>query len=356
VRDLTAELYQVPTESPEGDGTLTWNQTTMLLVRVEGSDGTAGMGYAYTGPGADVLVRNGLREAIAHLDDDDVGTCWNVMVDRVRNYGRQGIAASAISAVDIALWDARARRRGLPLFRALPTFRRSVPIYGSGGFTTYSTQQVVDQLSAWVEQGMKAVKMKIGLGLDADVERVMAAREALGPRPELMIDANGRYAAKEAIALAHHLAEATSYFEEPVSSDALAEMVLVRKEIPQDLAAGEYGYDPWYFWNMLQAGAVDILQADATRCLGVTGFLFAGHAAHAAQVRFSAHTAPSIHAHAGCGVPQLSHVEYFHDHVRLEGMLFDGASRPSGGELAPDPTRPGLGLALKPGAERFRVA
>src|ERR671936_339003 len=113
------------------------------------------------------------------------------------------------------------------------------------------------------------------------------------------------------------------------------------------VAAGEYGYDPWYFRAMLRAGAVDILQADVTRCLGVTGWLQAAELAYAANTPFSAHTAPSIHAQIGCAAPSLAHVEYFHDHVRIEQMLFDGAPRPSHGCLRPDPDAPGLGFQLK---------
>lgn len=355
MRGLTAALYQVPTERPEADGTLAWDHTTMLLVEVVGSDGARGLGLSYTGPGADALVREQLWAAVRDLDDDDIGACWAAMIAAVRNAGRPGLAACAISAVDIALWDLRGKRCSRPLFRLLPTHRRSVPIYGSGGFTTYSCQEVIDQLAGWVDQGIPRVKMKIGLGIQADVERILAVREAIGPDVELMVDANGKYAAKEAITLAQQVADATTYFEEPVPSDALSEMALVRRSIPQDVAAGEYGYDPWCFRDILQAQAVDVLQADATRCLGITGFLVAGHAAYASQVRFSSHTAPSIHAHAGCGVPQLSHVEYFHDHARVEAMLFDGAPRALGDRLAPDPDRPGLGLELKSEAERYRA-
>ena len=356
MHNVTAALYRVPTDRPEADGTLDWDQTTMLLVQVEASGGARGLGFSFTGPGADVLVRDQLAPAIAQLDEDDIGTCWTAMVKQVRNTGRSGLAATAISAVDVALWDLRAKRRGVPLFRLLPTYRSSVPVYGSGGFTSYTLQQVIDQLSGWVkDDGMRRVKMKIGTRVETDVDRILAVREAIGSDARLMLDANGRYSAKEAITLALRVAEETEYFEEPVSSDDLEQMALVRRSVTQQVAAGEYGYDPWYFERMLRAQAVDILQADATRCLGITGFVMAGHLAYAAQVGFSAHTAPSIHAHAGCGVPQLCHVEYFHDHARLEDLLFEGVLRPERGELRPDSGRPGLGIALKAGAEDYRA-
>jgi L-alanine-DL-glutamate epimerase-like enolase superfamily enzyme len=354
VQDADATLYDVPTERHEADGTLAWDHTTVLLVSVRGRDGAEGVGLSYTGPGADQVVRNQLLPAIGGIDDDDIGACWSAMVASVRNVGRPGLAAAAISAVDIALWDLRGKRRGEPVFRLLPTHRTSVPIYGSGGFTSLSVDDLVAQMMGWVDDGIPRVKMKIGLGVEEDIERILAVREAIGTTPDLLIDANGRYSAKQAIALAQQVADASTYFEEPVSSDAVGDLAMIRQAIPQDVAAGEYGYDPWYFWNLLRSDAVDVLQADATRCLGITGFVLAGGAAYSAQVRFSAHTAPCVHAHAGCGVPQLSHIEYFHDHVRVERLLFDGIVQPSGGELAPDPGRPGLGVSLRAEAERYR--
>ncbi len=350
-------LYTVPTDRPEADGTIAWDQTTMLVVSVQGTDGFRGTGFAYTVPGAADVVKGSLAKALEDQDDDDVGACWTAMVAAVRNAGRPGVCASAIAAVDVALWDLRARRRGLPLFKVLPTFRESVPIYGSGGFTTYSVPQLIDQLGGWVAEGIPRVKMKIGLGIHDDVERIVAVKNAIGVDAELFIDANGAYAAKEAIALAQRVEGETTYFEEPVSSDQVEELAMVRTSIRQQVAAGEYGYDPWYFRRLLQAGAVDIVQADATRCLGITGFLMAAGIAYAFGLPFSAHTSPSIHAHAGCAVPQLSHVEYFWDHVRIEQMLFDGVLRPQEGQLRPDLQRPGLGLELKyADAERYLIS
>jgi L-alanine-DL-glutamate epimerase-like enolase superfamily enzyme len=177
---------------------------------------------------------------------------------------------------------------------------------------------------------------------------VRIARGAIGERAELFVDANGAYSSKQAIRLAQSFAECgVSYFEEPVSSDQLDELALIRASIPQAVAAGEYGFDPWYFRSMLKCGAVDILQADATRCLGITGWLEAADLAHSFGVPFSAHCAPSIHAHAACAAPEIAHVEYFHDHVRIEHMLFDGALDPVDGCLHPDASRPGLGLEFK---------
>jgi L-alanine-DL-glutamate epimerase-like enolase superfamily enzyme len=227
-----------------------------------------------------------------------------------------------------------------------------VPIYGSGGFTSYTVDELQAQLGGWVAQGIPRVKMKIGTDwgtrAEADVARVQAAREAIGPDAELFVDANGAYTAKQAIQLAERFAaHGVSYFEEPVSSDHLDQLAFVRQHVPMAVAAGEYAWDPWSVRDMLRAGAVDVQQADVTRCLGITGWLEAAALAHAFATPFSAHCAPSLHAQVGCAAPQLAHVEYFHDHARIERMFFDGAPEPRDGCLRPDPDRPGLGLDFR---------
>jgi L-alanine-DL-glutamate epimerase-like enolase superfamily enzyme len=166
----------------------------------------------------------------------------------------------------------------------------------------------------------------------------------------LFVDANGAYTRKQALEFADAFAAyGVSWFEEPVSSDDLEGLRLIRDRAPagMNIAAGEYGYDTTYFRRMLEAGAVDVLQADATRCAGITGFLEAAAVADAYHVPLSAHTAPSIHGHLCCAVPAACHVEYFYDHVRIEKMLFDGVIEPKNGVLYPDPSHTGLGLALK---------
>ncbi|MFZ0216737.1 MAG: enolase C-terminal domain-like protein [Candidatus Dormiibacterota bacterium] len=362
VRSVTAEVFTVPTDEPEADGTLAWESTTLVLVEVRSAGGGRGLGYTYCGGAAASVVRE-LAGAVTGLPVDEPQRAWERMLAQVRNLGRPGIAACAISAVDIALWDLRARSAGLPLFRLLGERRRSVPIYGSGGFTSYSVHRLTEQLAGLVGQGIPRVKMKIGTDWgtrpDIDLARVRAAREAIGDEAELFVDANGAYAAKQAVRLARRFADeaGVSYFEEPVSSDHLAELAFVRGHSTLDIAAGEYGYDPWYFRDLLRAGAVDILQADASRCLGVTGWLQAAQLAFAFAVPFSAHTVPSVHAHLGCAAEQIAHLEYFHTHARIERLLFDGVVEPDHGSLSPDPERAGLGLEPKPAElDRYRIA
>jgi L-alanine-DL-glutamate epimerase-like enolase superfamily enzyme len=280
-------------------------------------------------------------------------------VRAIRNLGRPGICSMGIAAVDNALWDLKARLLGLCVADLLGRAHVSISAYGSGGFTSYSDDQLLRQLSGWIAQGLNSVKMKIGSVPAGDVGRVRVARDAIGPTAELFVDANGAYGRKDALAKASEFAEfGVSWFEEPVSSDDLDGLRLIREHAPpgMSIAAGEYGYDSFYFRRMLQAQAVDVLQADATRCAGITGFLAAGNLSAAFSVPFSAHTAPSLHAHAACAIPCAMNVEYFFDHYRIERMFFDGALVPSGGMLCPDSTRPGFGLECKQAdMEKYKV-
>jgi L-alanine-DL-glutamate epimerase-like enolase superfamily enzyme len=360
VERLEVSAYKVPTDRPEADGTIAWDSTTIVVVEAF-AGGCRGLGLSYASKAAAVLVEEKLAEVVRGKPVEDVRASWQAMVDAVRNLGRPGIAATAISAVDIALWVLKARVHDMPLFKLLGPRRDHVPIYGSGGFTTYSEAELVDQLGGWVEQGIMRVKMKIGKDWGAcaaeDVARIKAVRAGIGPGPELFVDANGAYTAKQALWVASEVAgSGVTYFEEPVSSDHLDQLALIRRAAPMDVAAGEYGYDPWYYHAMLGAGAVDIVQADVTRCLGISGWLQAADVAYSYGVPFSAHCAPTATTHAACAAPQISHLEYFWDHARIDQMLFDGAPAPLDGCLRPDPSRPGMGVELKRSdAEQYRV-
>jgi L-alanine-DL-glutamate epimerase-like enolase superfamily enzyme len=222
------------------------------------------------------------------------------MIHAIRNLGRPGIASMAISAVDTALWDLKAKLVDLPLVTLLGQVHDSAPVYGSGGFTSYSLERLREQLGGWVAQGIPRVKMKIGTHPSEDLERVKAARQAIGKGAKLFVDANGAYSRKEALAFAAAFAELeVSWFEEPVSSDDLEGLHLIRDRAPgsMEIAAGEYGYDLIYFRRMLEAGAVDVLQADATRCGGITGFMQVAALCQAHHLPLSAHCAPSLHVH-----------------------------------------------------------
>ncbi|HEY2413669.1 MAG TPA: enolase C-terminal domain-like protein [Pirellulaceae bacterium] len=349
---VSVSAYKIPTSSPEADGTYAWDSTTIVFVETA-AGGETGIGYTYADAATARLIQDSLVPVICGKSALDIAASWTAMVQAIRNLGRPGIASMAIAAVDSALWDLKARLLGLPLVSLLGAARVSVPIYGSGGFTSYSIEQLREQLGGWAASGISRVKMKIGSHAANDVDRVRAAREAIGTAAELFVDANGAYDRKQALAQAERFAEwGVSWFEEPVSSDDLEGLRLLRDRAPagMDIAAGEYGYDLPYFRRMLATGAVDVLQADATRCAGITGFMKAASLAEAFGLELSSHCAPALHLHICAAIADLRHMEYFHDHIRIEQMLFDGVVSPIAGRLAPDLSRPGMGLELKAAA------
>ena len=353
---VQARAYTVPTDQPEQDGTLDWDRTTIIIVTVQ-AGGYEGIGYTYADKSNTSLIVGKLAETIQGRDAFDIAGCAAAMARAVRNMGRRGLASTAISAVDAALWDLKAKLLDLPLVRLLGAVHPNVPIYGSGGFTNYTDRKLAQQLGSWVSHdGCKCVKMKVGRDPRRDRERVKVAREAIGDAG-LFVDANGALNAKRALAFADHvLIHDVRWFEEPVSSDDFEHLRLLRERIPapMEVAAGEYHYVLDDMRAMLAADCVDVMQADATRCGGVTGFLAAGTLTDAHHTDLSGHCAPSIHLHAACAVPRLRHLEWFHDHVRIEHMFFDGAPLPKNGIIEPDLSRTGLGIALKTqDAERY---
>jgi L-alanine-DL-glutamate epimerase-like enolase superfamily enzyme len=358
VEGVTCAAFEIPTDEPESDGTLEWDSTTIVVVHARAA-GETGLGYTYGDRAVATLIQSKLAAAVEGADALAPPAAWAAMQRSIRNVGSPGVGAMAVSAVDIALWDLKARLLGVTLADALPRFHSRVPIYGSGGFTSYSAERLGEQLAGWVERGIPRVKIKVGRDPAGDPARLDTARAAIGPDAELMVDANGAYARKEALRWAERFREwDVRYLEEPLTSDDLPGLRLVRDRGPAGIAvaAGEYGWDLPYFERMLEAGAVDILQADVTRCGGITALLRIDGLCAARSMPFSAHCAPAISAHACCAMETLAHLEYFHDHVRIEGMLFDGVLAPRDGHLEPDRSLPGLGLELRvDDARRFEL-
>jgi L-alanine-DL-glutamate epimerase-like enolase superfamily enzyme len=361
IEALDVGVYTVPTDAPEADGTLAWNATTLVLVQAR-AGGRVGTGWTYGPAACATAITDLLADTVRGRDPLDVGGAFTAMVRAARNAGRPGAVGYAISAIDIALWDLKARLLDLPLHRLLGAVRESVPVYGSGGFTTYDERRLRDQLTGWThEQGIPRVKIKIGESwgteTDRDLTRIAQARAAIGADAELYVDANGAYQRKQAIRVIQAAAEHdVTWFEEPVSSDDLEGLREIRDVVTPDVAAGEYGYDLFYFRRMCQAGAVDCLQADVSRCGGITEWLRVAAIAASHGLDISGHCAPHLHAHVAAAVPNLRHLEWFHDHVRIESLFFDGTLDPAGGTITANPAAPGNGLVLrKNDIQKYRV-
>jgi L-alanine-DL-glutamate epimerase-like enolase superfamily enzyme len=361
VDGLDPSVYTVPTDRPEADGTMQWCSTTAVVVQAR-AGGCTGVGWTYAAAAAADVVRDVLADVVRGLDALDVPAAWGAMQKQVRNIGRPGIASCAISAVDVALWDLAARLLDLPLVRLLGRARDEVPVYGSGGFTSYDDETLRRQLRGWVEDdGIPRVKIKVGESWgsaeDRDLARAQIARRTIGESSQLFVDANGGYSVGQAVRMGRCYDElGVTWFEEPVSSDDLAGLRAVRDQVTCDVAAGEYVWSLVEAQRMVAAQAVDCLQADATRCGGYTEWLRIAAVAAAHNLQISAHCAPALHAPVAAAVTNLRHVEWFHDHVRIEHLLLDGAPDADGGTMVPDLDVPGHGITVAACAEEYRNA
>jgi L-alanine-DL-glutamate epimerase-like enolase superfamily enzyme len=352
IESVEVAAYRIPTEQQpeESDGTLSWSSTTMVLVEVS-AGGCTGIGYTYADACAASLITNVLREVLLGRDALQTAERYTEMRASIRNNGREGITSMAISALDIALWDLKGRLLEVPTCVLMGAARSHVPVYGSGGFTSYSVRRLREQLQCWVhETGIPRVKMKVGRSPKSDPHRVGAAREAIGVDAELFVDANGAYSTKQALALAQDFADArVTWYEEPVDHDDLDGNRFVREHTPptMEISNGEYGYVLQNFRQIIEAGAADVVQADVTRCGGFSGFLAVDGLCAAYNVPLSTHCAPYASVHAAAASKKLRHAEYFHDHVLIERRLFDGTPDPREGALPVDLDRPGIGLEFK---------
>jgi L-alanine-DL-glutamate epimerase-like enolase superfamily enzyme len=347
---VRTRAYTFPTEEPESDGTLSWNSTTMVYAEID-AGGRTGIGYTYADAAAATLIDGMLAETLAGCDALQTAACTAKLWAKVRNNGRCGIAAMAVSALDIALWDLKGKLLDAPVCALLGQARNEVPLYGSGGFTSYELKELACRMARWGDEfTIPRVKMKIGRQPKCDPERVAAVRKAIGSDAQLFVDANGAYTVKEALALARRFVESdVVWFEEPVDHRDLAGNAQVRALAPasMEVSNGEYGYALDDFERILATQAADVLQADVTRCGGFSGFMAVDALCDARNVSLSSHCAPYVTLHAAAAARRLRHLEYFYDHMRIERRFFDGADTPQNGALAPDLNRPGIGLTFK---------
>jgi L-alanine-DL-glutamate epimerase-like enolase superfamily enzyme len=361
IEDLACAVYTVPTEQGEADGTAVWQSTTCVTVELTAA-GQTGLGYTYGPAGCASVVTDLLQEVIIGRPVFAVAGNWDAMVRRCRNAGRPGLVSMAIAAVDSAGWDLAARLVDMPLASLLGRVHDTVPVYGSGGFTTYDEETLGAQLEHWVSDlGASAVKIKVGESwgarADRDLARAKFARSVVGDGVEVFVDANGGYTRGQAGRMGRAYDDlGVSWFEEPVSSDDLVGLAELRGELATDVAAGEYAYDLAYVNRMCGAHAVDCMQLDVTRIGGITEWRRAAAAAAGYGLDVSGHCAPALHAHVAASVANLRHVEYFHDHARLEPLLFDGVPTVRNGALQLSLDVSGNGLRLKRSdAEQYRT-
>ena len=358
IERVTTEVRRFPTPYPEADGTLQWDATTAVTVTLE-ADGVIGLGWTYSSPAAAAIIEHHLSPAINGRDVADIEAGWQAMHRQGRNFGTRGLYMQAMSAVDIAWWDLKARSMRCALTTLLGRCHERVRVYGSGGFTTLTEPELAEQIDEWHRLGCTGMKIKIGESfgkrVDRDLRRVRRARGLAGPDVELMVDANGGYRTGQAKRVGAELDElGVTWFEEPVSSDDVIGLRVLRDTLRCDVTAGEYAADVYDVRALL--GAVDCLQLDATRCGGYSGWLTCAALAQSHNLEVSAHCAPALHAPVAAATPNLRHVEYFADHAALEPQLVTGTPQVCDGHLHPAPDVVGHGMTLTPARSSRRAS
>lgn len=358
LRDPEGFVIQDSTIFPPKEGA---KGRSALFVHVKTDEGIEGLGTSAGSRAVQAVVEDTLKGAIVGEDPFDIEKLWNLMFWHVRGVGRKGIAFCAISAVDIALWDLKAKALGLPLYKLLGPYTDSVPVYGSGGWTNFTETELVEEQLSYVERGFTKIKMKVGKDFgtkeDEDIRRLAAVRRAVGDDVEIYVDANNGFYAKQAIGMSQRMEEYNvGWFEEPVLADDIEGLAMVSSATTIPVATGEHEYTKFGFKDLIARGGADIVQPDIGRVGGVTEWMKVAHLAHAFNLPVAPHAYQEIHLHVACATPNLKVVEYL-------GVVEAGCKRwykdfqePVKGMWSPDPKKPGLGLELDLDAVRkFKV-
>ena len=326
-----------------------------LFVHILTDEGLEGLGVGAGGRAAQVLIDESLKPILVGQDPLYIEKLWDDMFWRVRGVGRKGLAFGAISAVDTALWDLKAKYFNVPLYKLLGAYTDTVPIYGSGGWTHFNVDELVAEQSGYVERGMKSVKMKVGKDFGKsekeDIERLAAVRDAVGDDVEILIDANNGYYAKQAIRMARAFEPyRVGWFEEPVLADDIEGLAAVARATDIPIATGEHEYTKFGFRELIARGGADIVQPDIGRVGGVTEWIKVANLAHAFNLPVAPHAFQVIHLHVTCATPNLRIVEYLGASEEFDKLVYTEFPEPVDGMWSPYPDKPGLGLELNPDA------
>lgn len=359
ITDVVTIAVEFPESSHFQDATMFPPKTgakgrDFLFVKIETDEGIEGLSQANLGASAATRgVIEELKSSIIGEDPLNIEQMWFRMFWLVRGYGRKGVAFCAISAIDIALWDLKAKIMSLPLYKLLGPFTDTVPVYGSGGWTNFSEKELVKEQTGWVERGFKSVKLKVGKNFGTaekeDIKRLAAVRKAVGDDVTIYIDANNGYYAKQAIALAPYFEEYNvGFFEEPVLADDIDGLAAIARATKIPVATGEHEYTKYGFKELLTRGAADILQPDVGRVGGITEWMKVAHMAHGFNLPVANHAQHLISLHMACATPNLFAVEYLGIIEEADKFFYTEIPMPKDGMLSPFPDKPGLGLELKP--------
>lgn len=366
ITDVESFAISIPLREPVAFATREVDARDHAIVRVHTDEGAVGVGYTL-GYDASELIADAVEQLLADVvlgeNPHDTGRLWREMFDGTVQVGRKGLLLRAISIVDIALWDLKAKDAGLPLSQYLGAVRESVPAYASGGYYRdgKGLSGLREEMQRYVDCGHDTVKLKIGgLAPEKEVERVRAVRETIGDSRALLLDANGAWSDKQAaVSACRRYGDYDPYFiEEPVMPDAMELMAQVNAGLDYAVAAGELESTRYGFADLLRTGAVDVVQPDATIVGGITEWLRVARTAASHDVPVVPHYNWDLHVHLVAAAETGRMVEYFYrdQDVKVFDDVLAHTMVPQEGSLTP-PDRPGHGVVLDDDRiAEFRVA
>lgn len=353
IADVKVHLVSGPIKGSFADATRTVEKVGFLIVRVLTDTGLEGIGITYHEVGGEAtkdLILRAIYPKIMGRDPLQTEEIQKDLIPYMRGVGRKGLMFCALSAVDIALWDLKGKIVDLPLFRLLGGNKTEVPVYASGGWTTYSDDELVEEVKGMVAQGYKMVKYKVGVeagqNINRDVRRVAKVREAIGPNIAMTLDANNCWDAATAVQFANRVAEYDiMWLEEPVPADDIPGLSRFRRGTDIPLATGEHEYTKFGIRDLLLNEAADIVQADGARAGGYTEMLKIAAMTQAWNVKFAPHAMENIQSHLVSAIPNAIFLERLLMFEDLTAQVFKDVPKPING-MMPILESPGLGLTL----------
>ena len=368
ITDITTTILHDPQRRAIRDSTIVGayeDGATSIFIRIKTDEGIEGFGIADPRPAhaIRVIVERELKELLIGQDPFNIEKIWNEMFWKIRNYGRKGVAIQALSATDVGLWDLKAKALGVPLYRLLNPMYDSVPVYGSGGWTNMTEEELIEEATGFVEQGFSKVKMKVGMNFGQeereDIKRLAAVRKAVGDDIEIYVDANMGYNVKQAIRMTRIFEEYNvGWLEEPVLADNIEGLAEVTRASDIPIATGENEYTRHGFKELIAKRGADIIQPDVARVGGVTEWMKVAALADSFGLQIAPHGIPEVHLHLCMAIANLKVVEYFDGGWGSVGManFFTEIPLPVNGMWTPFPDKPGLGFELDPDAVvKYRI-
>ena len=353
IKDVKVHLVSMPITAGFADATRKVEMIGYTIVRVTTEDGIEGFGVTYHEVGGEatkVLIEKNIAPRLIGKDPFETEVIWQDMFQYLRGVGRKGLMFCALSAVDIALWDLKGKIIDMPLYRLFGGNQTEIPVYGSGGWTSYDDDELVEEMKQIVASGYKHIKFKVGYeggkNPRRDLERVRKVREAVGPEIGIMLDANNCWDAATGARFANQVKDYDIMFlEEPVFADDIPGLRKYKQSTDLPLATGEHEYTKWGARDLILNNAADIVQLDGTRAGGFTEMLKVAALTQAWNLKFAPHAMENIHIHLVSACPNALFLERLIMFEEITRNIYIDAPEPVNGIMT-IPDLPGLGLKL----------